>query len=76
VEHDDGVAPVVRPAEELRQLGLRHLSADAGNLRRGFGQSVFAFLVLGDVEKKPRVFEIRAMLRPDVDDILQRGLFF
>jgi hypothetical protein len=31
VQRDDGVAPVVRPAEELDQFGLSQLFADAGD---------------------------------------------
>jgi hypothetical protein len=37
---------------------LRHLCADSGDLRRGFGQSVVIFFVLCDVEKETRLFQI------------------
>jgi hypothetical protein len=60
----------------LRQLGLCHFPADAGDLGRSLGKGVFALLVLGDVEKKARLFEIRAMLLPDVDNALEGGLLF
>jgi hypothetical protein len=53
---------------------LRHLLADGGDLFRCFVQRVVAFLFLGDVEKKPRLLEIGAMLFPGVNDALERRL--
>jgi len=76
VKHDNGVAPVIRAAEQLGQLGLRYFPAGAGDFRRGLSERIFAFLVLGDVEKKPRLFEIGAMLFPGIDDALKGGLLF
>jgi hypothetical protein len=55
---------------------LRHLFADAGHFGRRFGESLFTFLVLGNVEKKTRFFEIAAMLCPCVDDALEGRLLF
>ena len=64
MKRDDGVAPIVRPAEQLGQLGLRHLFADARDFGRGLGERIFTLLFFGDVEKEARLFQIRAMLRP------------
>jgi hypothetical protein len=58
----------------LGQLGLRHFSAHARDFGRCLGEGIFTFLFLGDVEKEARLFEIRAMLRPCVNDALERGL--
>jgi hypothetical protein len=69
------VSPVVRPAEQLCELGLRHLGADGGNFRCGFAQRVFALFVFGDAKKKTRLFEVRAVLRPGVDDAFEGRLF-
>jgi hypothetical protein len=69
------VSPVVRLAKKLCELGLRHLGADGGNFRCGFGKRVFALFVFGDAKKKPRLFEVRAVLRPGVDDAFEGRLF-
>jgi hypothetical protein len=58
----------------LGQLRLRHLSTDAGDFGRSFGESLVAFLILGDVEKKTCLLEIRAMFRPGVNDAFEGGL--
>jgi hypothetical protein len=55
---------------------LRHFFTDGGNFRRGFVQRVFAFFVFGDTEKKTRFFEVGTVLRPGVNDALERRLFF
>jgi hypothetical protein len=47
---------------------LRHLLADATDLRRCLRQRLVALLILGDLEKKPRLFEIGAMFFPGFDD--------
>ena len=47
-----------------------------GNLSRRFAQRIFALFILGDVEKKARFFEARALLLPSVDDSFDGGLFF
>jgi hypothetical protein len=70
------VPSVVRSAEQLFELGLRHLVTDSGNFRCGFAQRVFALFVLGDVEKKTRLFEVCAVLGPGVNDAFERRLFF
>src|SRR6266850_7766319 len=59
---DDRVAPVVWSAEQLGELRLRQLFADRGDFRRGFVERFLAFLLLGYVEKKTRLLEIRAVL--------------
>jgi hypothetical protein len=55
---------------------LRHLPADRGDLGRGFAQRIVALFIFGDVEKEPRLFEIRAVLFPGVDDAFEGRLFF
>ena len=70
MERDDGVAPVVGAAEQLRQLGLRHLLGDRRDFGRGFAERFFALFVFGDVEKKARLFKIGVMLFPGVDERL------
>src|SRR5688500_4258134 len=74
MERDDGVAPIVRSAEKLGQLGLGHFLPDARDFGRGLGESIFTLLFFGDVEKEARLFQIRAMLRPSVNNALKRGL--
>jgi hypothetical protein len=76
MEGDDGVAPVVRTAEKLRQLGFGHLSGDGSDFTRGFTERVVALLVFGDAEKKSRFFQICVMFSPAVNDAFQAGLFF
>lgn len=76
MKRDNGVSPIIRPAEQLRELGLRHFFTDGGNFRRGFVQRVFALFVFGDIEKKTRFFEVGAVLRPGVNDAFERRLFF
>ena len=44
--------------------------------RRGFVQRVFALFVFGDIEEKPRFFEVGTVLRPSVNDAFERRLFF
>jgi hypothetical protein len=48
--------------------------AGAGDFGRSLGQRIFTFLFFGDVEKEARLFQIRAMLRPRVYDVFERGL--
>ena len=52
-----------------------HFLGDRGDLCCRFAERVFALLVLGDVEKKPRLFELGAMLFPSVDHRFESGLF-
>jgi hypothetical protein len=54
---------------------LGHLPADAGHFCRGFAQRVIAFFILRYIEKKARLFEVRAVLCPRLDDVLERRLF-
>jgi hypothetical protein len=35
-------------------------------------QRLFALLVFGNVEEKPRLFEVRAVLGPGVDSVFKR----
>ena len=72
---DDRVAPVVRPAEQLGELRLRQLFADCGDFCRGLIERFLTLLLLGYVEKKTRLLEIRVVLFPNADDRLERGLF-
>jgi hypothetical protein len=69
------VSAVVRPAEQLCELSLRHLGADGGNFGCGLAQRIVALFVFGDIKKKPRLFEVRAVLRPGVDDAFEGRLF-
>jgi hypothetical protein len=76
VKRDDGVTPVVRAAEELRQLGLSHLLDDSSDLARRLAERVFALLIFGHVNKKSRLFQIGAMLFPTVENVFEARLFF
>jgi hypothetical protein len=55
---------------------LRHLAGDLGNFGRRFAERLFALLVLGDVEKKPRLFEPGPVFFPSIDDAFKPGLLF
>ena len=76
MERDDGVTPVVRPAEQLGQLGLRHLLGNGGDFAARFVQRFFAFFILGDVEKKTRLCQVGVMFFPAVENVFEGGLFF
>ena len=76
MERDDGVTPVIGAAEKLRQLGLRHLASDLGNFGRRLAERFFALFVLGDLEKKPRLFEPGPVFFPSIDDRFEPGLLF
>jgi hypothetical protein len=76
MESDDGVAPVIGTAEKLRQLGLRHLAGDLGNFGRRFAERFFALFILGDLEKKTRLFEPGPVFFPRIDYTFESGLFF
>jgi hypothetical protein len=60
----------------LGQLGLGHFPGDRRDFAGGFTERLFAFLVRGDVEKKPRLFKIGLMLFPIGKNRFERGLFF
>jgi hypothetical protein len=76
MESDNGVAPVIGTAEELRQLGLRHLPCDLGDFGRRFAERFFALFVPGDVEKEACLFEPGPVFFPKIDDALEGGLLF
>ena len=76
MERDDGIAPIIGTAEKLRQLGLGHLPDDLGDFGRRFAERIFAFFVLGDLEKKPRLFEPGPVFFPRIDYAFEGGLFF
>jgi hypothetical protein len=46
-----------------------------GNFGRRLIQRIFALLLLGDIKKKARLFEARALLLPRFDNIVKGGLF-
>ena len=73
---DDGIAPVVRTAEQLLELGFGHLFANSGDLCCGLGKGVLAFFIFSNIKKKPGLFQLGAMLCPCVDDRFERRLFF
>jgi hypothetical protein len=73
---DDGIAPVVRTAEQLLELGFGHLFANSGDLCCGLGKGVLAFFIFSNIKKKPGLFQFGAMLCPCVDDRFERRLFF
>ena len=75
MKRDDGVAPVIRTAEQLLELGLCHFFADGGDFCCRFAERVFALFILGDVKKKPRLLELGAMFFPRIDHRFERGLF-
>ena len=76
MKRNNGVSPIIWPTEQLRELGLCHFFTDGGNFSRGFAQRVVALFVFGDIEKKPRFFEVGAVLRPGVNDAFEGRLFF
>jgi hypothetical protein len=41
------------------------------DLGRGFAQRIFALFILRDIEKKPRVFESRAVSIPSLDNVFE-----
>jgi hypothetical protein len=55
---------------------LRQLFAHRGDFRGGLVERLFALLVFGDVEKKTRLVEIRAVLAPGLDGAFEASLFF
>jgi len=73
---DDGIAPVVRTAEQLLELGFGHLFANSGDLCCGLGKGVLAFFIFSNIKEKPGLFQLGAMLCPCVDDRFERRLFF
>ena len=73
---DDGIAPVVRTAEQLLELGFGHFFANSGDLCCGLGKGVLVFFIFSDIKKKPGLFQLDAMLCPCVDDRFERRLFF
>jgi hypothetical protein len=73
---DDGIAPVVRTAEQLLELGFGHLFANSGDLCCGLGEGVLAFFIFSNIKEKPGLFQLGAMLCPCVDDRFERRLFF
>jgi hypothetical protein len=46
-----------------------------GDLGRGLGQGIIILFIPGDVEKKPRFLEGRALFLPGVDNAFKRRLF-
>lgn len=71
---DDGIAPVVRTAEQLLELGFGHFFTDGRYLCCRFGERVFALLIFRDIKKKPRLLEFGAMLCPRIDHRFERRL--
>jgi hypothetical protein len=55
---------------------LRHLAGDLGNFGRSFAERFFALFILGDLEKKPRLFEPGPVFFPSIDDAFKPGLLF
>jgi hypothetical protein len=76
VERDDGVTPIIRPAEQLGQLGLGHLLGDRRDFPGRFAERFFILLVFGDIEKKPCLCKIGVMFFPAVENVSEAGLFF
>jgi len=75
MQRDDGVAPIIGATEQLSELGLGHLLGNRLDFAGGFAERLVAFLILGDVEKKPRFFKIGLMLFPMSQNGFERGLF-
>ena len=70
MKRDDGVTPIIGTAEQLGQLGLRHLLGDAATLPAASPSASSLFLVFGDVEKKPRLFKIGLVFFPTGENAL------
>ena len=76
MQADDGVAPVVGTAQDLRELELGDLLGNFRDLGQRLVVSVFAFLFLSEVEEKTRVFEVGAISFQRIEDGFQRCLLF
>jgi hypothetical protein len=76
VELDDRVARVVGIAEHLLELDLRQLLGDFADLGGRFAERLFALLVLREIEKEARLFELGAVLLPRVEGVLDASLLF
>jgi hypothetical protein len=76
VERNDRIAPIIGPAEDLRELGLSHSLSDLCDFGCRFLQSLVALFFTGKVKKKTSLFEVRSMLLPIFYDSFKRGLFF
>jgi hypothetical protein len=76
VKRNNGVAPVIGLAEQLRQLGLRHLLGNYVDLAGSFAERLVALLVFSDVEKKSRLRKIGLMFFPTSENAFEGRLFF
>lgn len=74
MKDDNRVSPIIRPAEQLGELGLRQLLANRSHFCGRFVERVVVLLVLGDFQKKPGFLEVRAMLFPGADKTFNRRL--
>jgi hypothetical protein len=69
METHDGVSLIVRTAEDLSKLQLGQLLSDLGDFARRFAERLFAFFVLREIKKKARLFQLRAIFFPRVEDV-------
>jgi hypothetical protein len=76
MEAHDRIAAIVRTAEDLRKLGLRHALRHVGDFCRSFAEGVVALFVFGNVEEEARLFKVRAIFFPGIYDAFERGLLF
>jgi hypothetical protein len=76
METNDGISPVIGPAQELSELGLGHALGHFGDFCRGLVKRLFTLFVFCDIEEKTRLFEIRSVLLPGIYDAFKRSLLF
>jgi hypothetical protein len=69
---DDGIAPVIGTAENLRQLAFGHSPADLADLDRSLLQSLSTVLFTGKLKKKPGLFQPCPLFFPTVYNDLER----
>jgi hypothetical protein len=75
VKSNDGIALIVRTAENLAQLQLGQLLRDLRDFSGGFVERFFALLVFGEIEKKARLFQLGAIFFPGLQDGFYTRLF-
>jgi hypothetical protein len=71
----DRVSLVVGTAEDLPELELGQLLRDLRDFSSGFVERLFALLVLSEIEKKTRLFQLGAKFLPGLQDAFQSRLF-
>jgi hypothetical protein len=74
MQRDNGVAPIIRAAQNQRELGALHVAADLSHLCGSLVQGLLALLLFGNIEKETRFFKVGALLLPRIDDFREGRL--